>query len=437
MPIPLQQDSVHQCCCGIYAPKVDENEQAHQPGVTPYLEGVTVLDFTQYLAGPSCTRLLVEMGADVIKVEYPPYGDPVRPSPPRRNGRSAYHVQQNRGKRSLSVDLTRPEGISLIEDLVSKVDIVVENYSPGVMERRGLGYQRLRELNPQIIMASISGFGQSGPLSEKTAFDFIAQAYSGLMHMTGEPDGPPMLIGAGIADTSTGVHAFAALGYALYRRDRTGEGSHLDIGMVDVMYHMQETAVSGPSLSQGEVVGMRTGRHYAPASPAGIFKGPQGWIVVFALENQIANLWAALGRPELAEDPRFLNNRTRLEHRDALTDIIENWMKTFDDDEGVVAVLEQHRVPCGPVVEPVKLAETHPHFLQRGTVREVTDPLAGPMLIPGFPLRFSDAPELPDLVAAEVGEHNDSVLGDLLGMDPESVSALEDEGVLYRRPPRD
>ncbi len=437
MPIPLQQDSVHQCCCGIYAPKVDENEQAHQPGVTPYLEGVTVLDFTQYLAGPSCTRLLVEMGADVIKVEYPPYGDPVRPSPPRRNGRSAYHVQQNRGKRSLSVDLTRPEGISLIEDLVSKVDIVVENYSPGVMERRGLGYQRLRELNPQIIMASISGFGQSGPLSEKTAFDFIAQAYSGLMHMTGEPDGPPMLIGAGIADTSTGVHAFAALGYALYRRDRTGEGSHLDIGMVDVMYHMQETAVSGPSLSQGEVVGMRTGRHYAPASPAGIFKGPQGWIVVFALENQIANLWAALGRPELAEDPRFLNNRTRLEHRDALTDIIENWMRTFDDDEGVVAVLEQHRVPCGPVVEPVKLAETHPHFLQRGTVREVTDPLAGPMLIPGFPLRFSDAPELPDLVAAEVGEHNDSVLGDLLGMDPESVSALEDEGVLYRRPPRD
>ena len=416
---------------------MDENEQAHQPGVTPYLEGVTVLDFTQYLAGPSCTRLLVEMGADVIKVEYPPYGDPVRPSPPRRNGRSAYHVQQNRGKRSLSVDLTRPEGISLIEDLVPKVDIVVENYSPGVMERRGLGYQRLRELNPQIIMASISGFGQSGPLSEKTAFDFIAQAYSGLMHMTGEPDGPPMLIGAGIADTSTGVHAFAALGYALYRRDRTGEGSHLDIGMVDVMYHMQETAVSGPSLSQGEVVGMRTGRHYAPASPAGIFKGPQGWIVVFALENQIANLWAALGRPELAEDPRFLNNRTRLEHRDALTDIIENWMRTFDDDEGVVAVLEQHRVPCGPVVEPVKLAETHPHFLQRGTVREVTDPLAGPMLIPGFPLRFSAAPELPDLVAAEVGEHNDSVLGDLLGMDPESVSALEDEGVLYRRPPRD
>ena len=416
---------------------MDENDEAHQPGITPYLEGITVLDFTQYLAGPSCTRLLVEMGADVVKVEYPPYGDPVRPRPPRKNGRSAYHVQQNRGKRSLSVDLTKPEGISLIEDLIPKVDIVVENYSPGVMDRRGLGYQRLRELNPRGIMASISGFGQTGPLSEKTAFDFIAQAYSGRMHMTGEPDGPPMLIGAGIADTTTGVRAFAALGYALYRRDRTGEGSHLDIGMIDAMYHTQESAVSGPSLSDGEVTGMRTGRHYAPASPAGIFKGPKGWIVVFALENQIVNLWAALGQPNLGDDPRFLYNRTRLENRDALTEIIEIWMSSFESDEDVVAVLEQHRVPCGPVVEPVKLVETHPHFLERGTVREVIDPLAGPMLIPGFPLRFSDAPDLPDLTAAEVGEHNSAVLNDLLGMNSDAVAALEEDGVLYRRPPRE
>ena len=133
--------------------------------------------------------------------------------------------------------------------------------------------------------------------------------------------------------------------------------------MIDAMYHTQESAVSGPSLSDGEVTGMRTGRHYAPASPAGIFKGPKGWIVVFALENQIVNLWAALGQPNLGDDPRFLNNRTRLENRDALTEIIEIWMSSFESDEDVVAVLEQHRVPCGPVVEPVKLVETHPHFL--------------------------------------------------------------------------
>ena len=433
---PLWTVSLHRWWLEIYARKVDKTQQGHQPGVTPYLEGITVLDFTQYLAGPSCTRLLVEMGADVIKVEFPPYGDPVRLFPPRKNDRSAYHVQQNRGKRSLSVDLTRPEGLDLVKELIPEVDVVVENYSPGVMERRGLGYANLKAINPSVIMVSISGFGQTGPLREKPAFDFIAQAYSGLMHMTGEPDGPPMLIGAGIADTATGVHAFAALGYALYRRDRTGVGSHLDIGMVDSVYHMQESAVSGPSLSEGNVTAMRSGRHYQPASPAGIFKGPESWIVVIALENQIKNLWQAMGRVELGDDPRFTTDTSRLANRDDLTVLIEDWMSHFGTDQDVLDVLEEHRVPCGPVVEPVKLAETHPHFLERGTVREVTDPLAGSMLIPGFPLRFSDAPDLPDLVAAEVGEHNQAVLEDLLGMDAQSVDALEQDGILYRRPPR-
>jgi crotonobetainyl-CoA:carnitine CoA-transferase CaiB-like acyl-CoA transferase len=408
----------------------------HLVGETPYLEGIVVLDFTQYLAGPACTRLMVEMGADVIKVELPPYGDPVRPSPPRKNGRSAYHVQQNRGKRSLSVDLRRPEGVELIKDLVKRADVVVENYSPGVMARRGLGYDVLSEINPRIIMASISGFGQSGPLSGKTAFDLIAQAYSGMMHMTGDPDGPPMFVGAGVSDVTTGVHAFAAIGYALFRRDRTGQGTHLDIGMVDAMYHTQEAAVSGPSLSDGEMVAMRTGRHYQPASPAGTFRGPDGWIVVFALENQIRNLWEAMGQPELADDERFHNNPARLEHREALAGVIEAWMAGFDSDQAVLDVLEEHRVPCAPVVEPVALADTHPHFLERGTVREVHDPVAGSMLVPGFPLRFSDAPPLPDLVAAEVGENNDDVLGDLLGLSADAVAALEEEGVLFKRAPR-
>ena len=190
---------------------------------TPYLEGVRVLDFTQYLAGPSCTRLLVELGAEVIKVEHAPYGDPTRAGEPRRNRRSSGFVQQNRGKRSLCVDLTRPEGVALVAELVPHVDIVVENYSHGVMERRGMGYEALSAVNPRLIYVSVSGFGQSGALTHKTSFDFIAQAYSGLMHMTGDPDGPPMFVGAGIGDTGAGVHAFAGVGYALYHRDRTGD----------------------------------------------------------------------------------------------------------------------------------------------------------------------------------------------------------------------
>jgi crotonobetainyl-CoA:carnitine CoA-transferase CaiB-like acyl-CoA transferase len=397
---------------------------------TPYLEGIRVLDFSQYLAGPACTRLLAEMGADVIKVEIPPYGDPTRATTPRRNRRSAYYVQQNRGKRSLCIDVLRPEGVEVVKELVPHVDVVVENYSPGVMARRGLGYDDLRAINPRIIMASVSGFGQTGPLASKTAFDFIAQAYTGIMHMTGEPDGPPTFVGAGIADTSTGVHAFAAIGYALFRRDRTGEGAHIDVAMVDAMYHMQEMGVSSASMTGGEWKAMRTGRHYQPVAPAGTFKGPQGWIVVFCVQNQIPSLWAAMGRPELAGDERFATNPQRVDHRDELTELIETWMAGFDTDREVLDVLELHRVPCGPVLSPEALADAHPHFLERGTVREVTDKLAGTMLIPGFPIRFSDAPPEPDLVTPDLGEHNREILAELLGYDDATVDALEADGVL-------
>ncbi|MGY9072841.1 MAG: CaiB/BaiF CoA transferase family protein [Acidimicrobiales bacterium] len=404
----------------------------HVPGETPYLEGITVLDFTQYLAGPTCTRLMVEMGADVIKVEMPPHGEPTRSSPPRKNRRSAYHVQQNRGKRSLAVDMTRPEGIDLLKELVKQVDVVVENYSPGVMARRGLGYDDLREINPRIIMCSISGFGQSGPLTSKSAYDFIAQAYSGMIHMTGEPDRPPVLTGLGVADTSTGVHGFAAIGYALFRRDRTGEGAHLDIGMVDSMYHMQEVAVSSPSLDP-DFTPERSGRHYGALSPAGVFQGPEAWIVVFAAENQIRGLWKALGNEDLGLDPRFDNTPHRIENRDALTEIIETWMSTFATDRAVLDALEANRVPCGPVVKPWELRDAHPHFAERGTVRTVDDPYTGPIDVPGFPLRFSDAPPLPDLLATDLGENNAEVLVGMLGYDEAAVEALEADGILFAK----
>ena len=284
---------------------------------TPYLEGIRVLDFTQYLAGPACTRLLVEMGADVIKVEMAPFGEPTRATLPRKNRRGSYFVQQTRGKRSLCLDLRQPEAIQAIKDLLPEIDIVVENFSAGVMARKGLGYADLAAINPRIIMASISGFGQTGPLAGKTAFDFIAQAYTGIMHMTGEPDGPPNMVGMAISDTATGVHAWAGIGYALYRRDRTGVGTHLDVSLVDSMYHMQEMGVHGPSIDP-DYVPMRNGRHYGPSSPAGVFKSAEGWIVVFCTQAQVLQLWEAMGRPDLAEDPRFATNDLRIEHRDAL-----------------------------------------------------------------------------------------------------------------------
>ena len=236
---------------------------------TRFLEGITVLDFTQYLAGPSATRLMVELGADVIKVEQPPFGDPMRAQSPRKNRRSGSFIQQNRGKRDLCIDLSKDESIEVIKEIVRHVDVVVENFTPGVMQRRGLDYDSLKEVNPGIIMASVSGFGQTGPMANRGSFDFIAQAYAGIMHVTGDPEGPPMFVGTGIGDTNAGVHAFAGIGYALFHRDRTGEGCHIDVSMVDALFHMHENNVQAASLTDHEYQPMRAGRHYGPISPAG------------------------------------------------------------------------------------------------------------------------------------------------------------------------
>ncbi len=394
----------------------------------PILQGVTVLDFTQYVAGPVCTRMLADLGADVIKVEVAPHGDPQRGGLPRRNKRAGAYLQQNTGKRSICVDLGRPEGIAVIKDLIPHVDVVVENYSAGVMARRGLAYDDLAAVNPAIIMASVTGFGQEGPLSHKTAFDFIAQAYSGLMHVTGDPDGPPTFTGNAVGDVNAGVHAFAGLGYALYQRDRTGRGCHLDVSMVDALFHMQELAVVGPSVDPG-FRAVRGGRHYSAASPAGVFKGPEGWIVIFCAPNQIDGLWASMGRPELAEDPRFENGLGRIQNRDALTAEIEEWMAGFATDAEVLEVLESHRVPCAPVVDPAT-ARDLPHFAERGAVRTVADPRLDEVVVPAFPMRFSGAVPAAEGPAPAVGAHNREVLGGILGYDEARIAALEADGVL-------
>ena len=394
-----------------------------------FLAGVTVLDFTQYLAGPACTRLMAELGADVIKVEAAPAGDPTRNRVPAVDGRSGLFVQQNRGKRSLAIDLRRPEGVATILELVRHVDVVVENATPGVMERRGLGYEALREVNPAIIMASVSGFGQYGPYRDRKSFDFIAQAMAGMMHMTGEPDGPPYFIGVGVADTNAGVHAFAGIGYALLRRDRTGRGAHVDVAMTDALFHMHEFAVQASSITGDRALPHRQGRHYQPAAPAGSHRSPDGWIVLLCTDEQIPALWQAMGRPELADDPRFATNNARVENREVLTDLIEAWFATFDDDAGVLDALASAGVPAGPVLSPADAVD-HPHFRARGTVREITDDRIGPFHVPGFPIRFDGRPVEPELTTPDLGQHNAEVLGGLLGWSDERIEAARADGLL-------
>lgn len=393
------------------------------------LDGIRVLDFTQYLAGPTVTRLMAEMGADIIKIELAPGGDPSRGLPWSEQGRSGYFIQQNRGKRSVCLDLRDPAADTIVRELVAKADVVVENFGPGVMEKRRLSYADLKAIKPDIIMASLSAFGRESPLSHKTGYDWAAQAFAGLMHMTGPADGPPQPIGLAIADTGSGVHAFSAIGYALFHRGRSGEGQWLDLAMVDCMFHLQDIALQAHTLSQGAYIPTRNGNHHPLLCPFGVYKGPSGYLVILALQPQWKNMCAAMGRPDLEHDVRFDSSDARAAHQQDLIPVIEAWLANFADNDAVFAHLEAHRVPSAPVLSPVD-ALSHPYFTARGTVRQIEDPLMGPLAIPGFPLRFSAQPTLPELVAPRLGEHNGAVLEDLLGYSAAEVADLVARGVL-------
>ncbi len=397
------------------------------------LDGIRVLDFTQYLAGPTVTRLMAEMGAEIIKVELAPGGDPSRGLPFGDNGRSGYFIQQNRGKQSLCLDLREPEADAILRALVAKVDVVVENFGPGVMEKRHLTYADLKAIKPDIIMASLSAYGRDSPLSHKTGYDWAAQAFAGLMHMTGPADGAPQPVGIGIADTTSGVHAFSAIGFALFHRGRTGEGQWLDLAMIDCMFHMHDISLQATTLSHGSYVPKRAGNHHQLLCPFGVFKGPSGYLVILALQPQWKNLCAAMGTPELEHDPRFAASDARAAHQGELIPMIEAWLATFPDNNAVFAHFELHRVPSAPVLSPVE-AMDHPYFKARGTVRHIEDPVMGPLAIPGFPLRFSAQPELPDLVAPVLGQHNAQVLAGLLGYSTAQIADLAARGVLKSAP---
>jgi crotonobetainyl-CoA:carnitine CoA-transferase CaiB-like acyl-CoA transferase len=395
------------------------------------LEGCTVLDFTQYLAGSGVTRMMAELGADIIKVEIPEVGDPARLLPLIVEGRSAWFVQHNRGKKSLSVDWDTPEGRQLLLDLARDVDIVAENFGTAeVMARRGLDYESIKAINPDVIYLSVSCFGRSSPWGTRQGYDYIAQAVSGIMHMTGEPDGPPTFVGSALGDSTAAVHGFGSLGYALYFRERTGKGQHIDLAMTDCLFHYHEGHLQVNHFSDGEYVPKRMGSHHEMVFPAGAFKGPQGYIVVLALDLQWPNLCDCIGRPDLLDDPRLQALTDRGVHRKELVAILEAWMAGFETDEDVLAQLAKFRVPAGPVLSPLD-AIGHPHFVARDMVRWVDDRQLGKVPIPGFPFKFGAQPELPALEAALLGEHNEEILTQRLGFSPEQVAEMLAAGVLH------
>ncbi len=396
------------------------------------LDGYRILDFTQFLAGPTTTRLMAEMGAEVIKVELMPEGDPVRLLPYRRKGRSGYFIQQSRGKKSICVDIRNPKGLALIKDVIKDCDIVLENFSPGAISRMGLGYDVIKEIKPDIIMCSISAFGQTGPLSSLPGFDYIAMAVSGVMDMIGDPEQPPYFPLLGIGDVSAGVHALAAINAALLYRYKTGKGQYIDISLLDSYFHAHEINVQAYSGSKGKIVPKRGGHHHYAAAPLGLFKCKGGYLFMVVMARQWKPLCEVMGKPEMADDPKYATNAKRVENKDEIIGIIENWLKDYNRDDAL-KILEDMHIPVAPVLS-VPEAMEHPHLIERQVIRKIHDRGYGELDIPGIPLRFSEFPDALDLQAPFLGEHNKEVFGEHGGLSGAEVEALEKEGVLKSEP---
>ena len=397
------------------------------------LGGIRVLDFGQVLAAPTTTRLMAELGAEIIKVELAPTGDSSRLLPHLKNGRSGYFIQQNRGKRSVCVNHRDPRAIDLLKRMIPKVDVMVENYAPGVVDRMGLGWDVVHALNPKLVMASISAFGEVGELSQLPGFDYIAAAYAGVLDMIGEKDGAPMFPMLGMGDVMTGVHAMAAVNAALFYRERTCKGQRVTTSLLQAYFHCHEVNVQAFTASEGAVRPRRNGSHHYAGAPLGIFPVGEGHLFVCVLQGQWARLCQAMGRPDMIDDPKFANSTARLANAQEVIDVVTHYLTRFSNVMEAVEALGEERVPVAPILS-VAEAVKHPHLIESRIAKEITDPVFGAFTVPGMPLRFSEYPDDLPLQAEYLGQSNGPVLREMLGLADDDIRALEAEGVLVSKP---
>lgn len=377
--------------------------------------------------------MMADMGAEVVKVEFGPHGDHLRGYAPLRNGQSAIFMLENRGKESVCLDIQKDQAQFIAQQLAANADVLIENYSPGVLKRRGLGYEDLRKLNPRLIMCSISAFGQDGPLSHRNGNDTMAVAMSGLTHLTGDPDRTPTYIGASIADANAGIHAFSAVCAALFNRAQTGAGRYLDISLVESLINLHDQALARYVISNGADNPMRSGSHLAGTAPCGIFKARDGYMIITALLHQWEGFAKAIGKPELLSDPRFNPPAERSKNRFELVPIIEDWLQSFESRDEPLRILEQHRILSAPVLD-IGQAINHPQMKFRGVMEEVDQPGVGPIALPRAPFRVSGASVKIRAPTAFLGEHNQAVLARYLGYSKDQVAELTRAGTLIARP---
>jgi CoA:oxalate CoA-transferase len=410
-------------------------------GARPMLTGYRILDITQFVAGPTCTRVLAELGAEVIKMELAPLGDRGRAAgdksrDPRfkASSQSTYFFQHNHSKKSLAVDIKQTRGRELVRALVAKVDVLVENFAPGVMARAGLGYGDLKAIHPRLVMCSISLAGQTGPLSQKPGFDYIGAAYAGITAAIGEADRGPAQLTTAVGDSATGMTAAMSIAVALLHRERTGEGQYIECSLIDTYFNMHEVNIPKSSLRGPSFAPRRAGSLHPDGGPTGVFRyRDEEFVAIMVMPHQWNQMITAMRMPELADDPRFNTARARRDNNAELKGIIERWLASFASRDAAVAAMEAERVPCAPVLT-LREAMDHPHLRGRGTVRRVRDEAIGEFDIPGLPAKFSRWPGRNELTADRLGERNDEVLRELLSLSDAEIAGLYADKVIVRDP---
>lgn len=397
------------------------------------LSHIRVLDLTRVLAGPWCAQTLADFGADVIKVERPGAGDDTRRwGPPYlkdANGadtaEAAYYLAANRNKRSVTVDIATPEGQKVIRELAAQSDVVLENYKAGQLKKYGLDYESLREVKPDLIYCSVTGFGQTGPYAHRAGYDFIIQGIGGFMSITGErdgePGGGPQKAGVAISDLATGLYATIAVLAALAHRDRTGEGQSIDMALLDVQVALLAN-MNTNYLASGQPP-VRWGNAHPNIVPYQTFQTSDGWIIVaVGNDGQFRKFVEAGGRPELADDARFATNPARVRHRDTLVPILADMVKARDKDTWIAA-LEAAGVPCGPINELDEVFDNE-QVIARGMQVELPHPCGAPVKLVRNPIRMSRTTPEARTAPPLLGAQTDDVLREWLGYDDEAIAAL-------------
>ena len=409
-----------------YAPEHDAFPMAEASGEKP-LEGVTVVDAGNLVASPFATGLLADFGADVVKIEHPEYGDSLRQLAPHKEGVPLWWKVTDRNKRCVTLDLSSAEGAAVFKDLVAEADVVTENYRPGTMEKWGVGYEDLKEVNEGIVMLHISGFGRTGPYSDRPGFGRIAGAMSGMTNLIGDSDGPPMTPGYPLADGVSGI--FGALGVmiALYHRDANGGvGQEIDLALYESLFRLLES--NAIEYDQTEGVPYRNGNTHEYVAPSSTYETADGeYLTMTASTPSIwERLCRAIDREEMLEDPRFEDNAARVEHSDAVNGAVREWVNERTREE-VEEAFDEHQVAYGFAYDMQDVFQDE-HY--RESMVRVPDEELGEAVVQNVVPRFSETPGEVDHLGPRTGEHNEEVYEGELGYPPERLEELREQGVI-------